>query len=346
MIFSYKALSYKTRRRLKRLFTGLLALVIILTLVWVVWMLWLDRYVVYTRDGAKLDFSHSSRDITGQTAKATEPAGTVAIYYNEGDNTLISNSELSQLSGYYIDAEMLSKDFDGVLETVRKLPAGTPVMVEVKDGMGRFYYTTSLGENYKGIDPTRMDELIEELCSGDLYAIARFPAYREYLFAVDNVNYGLSSTKGAYLYWDPDRCYWLNPASEGTMNFLMQEISEVKALGFDEIVLADFRFPDTTEIRFTGDKTQTLNDAAKVLADTYATDRFALSFEVTDANFQLPEGRTRLYKIGCLAEEAKTVAENSGLDDTAVRLVFTTELLDTRFDPYGVLRPITSARVD
>ena len=340
------SISYKARRRWKNFFIVLLAIAAMLVVIWLLWMLWLDRYVVYTREGARLDFSRSSRELTGVAIEQTEPKETISIYYNEGGNTLLNNAEMVQLSGYYIDASMLEKNFNEVVITMRKLPPGTPVMVEVKDVMGRFFYSSALGTNYKAIDTNLMDQLIAELCSSDLYAIARFPAYREYLYAVDNVNHGLSSTKGAYLYWDPGRCYWLNPASSGAMNFLMNELTEVKNLGFDEIVLADFRFPDTTEIRFSGDKTATLNEAAKLLTDTYATDRFALSFEVTDPKFVLPEGRTRIYKIGCLAEETKQVAEDSGIEDTAVRLVFTTELLDTRFDPYGVLRPITSAHIE
>lgn len=344
MLFS--GISYKARRRWKNFFVALLALVVLLVMIWLLWMLWLDRYVVYTRDGVLLDFDRSSRELTGEAVKFTEPPDPITIYYNEGENTLISTAEMSQLAGYYIDAKMLENDFNEVVTTMRQLPAGTPVMIEVKDIMGRFFYTTSLGTNYKNIDPALMDNLIAELCSSDLYAIARFPAYREYLYAIDHVNHGLSSTKGQYLYWDPERCYWLNPASDGAMSFLMSELTEVKNLGFDEIVLADFRFPNTTEIRFTGNKTQTLNTAAQTLTDTYASDRFALSFEVTDPDFILPEGRTRIYKIGCTAEETKKVAEDSGIEDTAVRLVFTTELLDTRFDPYGVLRPITSAEFE
>ena len=117
-------------------------------------------------------------------------------------------------------------------------------------------------------------------------------------------------------------------------------------MGFDEVVLADFRFPNTTEIRFTGDRTATLNRIAKQLLETYGSERFVLSFEVTDPGFVLPEGRTRMYKVNCTAEQAKQVAEDSGVTDTAVKLVFATELLDTRFDPYGVLRPITSAELE
>ena len=338
--------SFRTSMRLKRLVKVLLALVALTLAGLLIWLLWLDRYVVYGRERVWLDFSRSSRDLVGEVVEEKEPEPPISIYYNEGDNLLMTNTEMVRLSGYYVDASMLSKDFDGVVNTIRRLPPGTPVMLEVKDDKGRFFYNTGLGENHKSIDPNKMDALIRELCSGDLYAIARFPAYKEYLYPLENVNHGLSSTKGPYLYWDPDRCYWLNPANNGAMAFLMSEITEVKNLGFDEIVLADFRFPNTNEIIFKGDKTETLNTVAKTLSDTYGSEHFVLSFEVTDTAFQLPAERCRIYKIGFLAEQVKKVAEETGLENPEIQVVFTTELLDTRFDAYGVMRPITSARIE
>ena len=339
-------LSFKARNRLKRLALIGLVLAVLLVVAWLLWILWLDRYVVYTRDGARLDFSHSSRELSGEPARVTQPKDPVSIYFNEGENTLTAGGEMTQMDGYYISGDILADDFDGVLAMVRKLPTGTPILLDVKDVAGRFFYSSGLGPNHAGIDPTRVDSLIKELCTGDLYVIARFPAFREYSFAVENVNYGLASTKGAYLYLDEGRCYWLNPASNGTMTFVMQQLSQLKELGFDEVVLGDFRFPNSTEYRFSGDKTQTLITTAKMLADTYGSDYFTLSFEITDDAFTLPEGRGRIYRTGCLAEEAKQVAEQSTVEDTAVRLVFITELLDTRFDPYSVLRPLTSAQLD
>ena len=339
-------ISYKARNRLKRLGIALLALLVVLALVWMLWILWLDRYVVYTREGAKLDFSHSSKDLAGQSVSPTQPKDPISIYFNEGENTLVAGGEMQELDGYYISAEMLVRDFALVLQQLRKLPTGTPVLLDVKDVTGRFFYSSGLGPNHGKIDPTQVDALMKELCTGDLYAIARFPAFREYSFAVENVNYGLASTKGAYLYMDEGRCYWLNPTSNGTMTFVMQQLSQLKELGFDEVVLGDFRFPVSTEYRFSGDKTQALQTTAKMLADTYGSDYFTVSFEVTDDNFTLPDGRGRIYRTGCLAEEAKAVAEQSTVEDTAVKLVFVTELLDTRFDPYSVLRPLDSAQLD
>ena len=45
-------LPYRTRRFLKRLATFFLVLILLAVLVWGVWILWLDRYVIYSRDGA------------------------------------------------------------------------------------------------------------------------------------------------------------------------------------------------------------------------------------------------------------------------------------------------------
>ena len=44
--------------------------VLLAVLVWAVWLLWLDRYVVYTRDGAKLDFNREQHS-GGQLAVIT-----------------------------------------------------------------------------------------------------------------------------------------------------------------------------------------------------------------------------------------------------------------------------------
>ena len=78
-----------------------------------------------------------------------------------------------------------------------------------------------------------------------------------------------------------------------------------------------------------------------------ATDRFAVSFVAQKpSTFTMPEGRGRMFLEGRVAEDAKRLAESSGLEQLEVNVVFITELLDTRFDPYGVLRPITSAELE
>jgi hypothetical protein len=141
---------------------------------------------------------------------------------------------------------------------------------------------------------------------------------------------------------DDDGCYWLHPGSQGTLSYLTQIIMELKSLGFDEVVLDDFCFPETTSIMVNGDKAQLLTKAASVLLSACATDRFAISF-VKTADFTMPTGRTRMYVEGMDAIQAGDFAPNSGVADTAINLVFLTELHDTRFDVYSVMRPLSGA---
>lgn len=334
---------YRTRRMLKRV--GITALIVLLVaaVIWLCWFLWLGRFVVYTRDGGvQLDFDRSSKDIVGQPATAPPPSDPVSIYYNEGDHQLNVSRELTQIVGYYISTEDLEKDIASVKPQLQQLENGTPVMIDVKSIQGNFYYSSSVSEKRNpDIDTAAMDDLLDYLKLADFYTIARLPALRDFHYGLNHVSDGLP-TAGGYLWMDDDRCYWLNPASQGTMSYLVNIVTELKSLGFDEVVFYDFEFPQTTSIVFKQDQQQAIATAAQLLVDTCATEAFAVSF-VGGTSFAMPQGRSRLYLENATAAEAATLAQETGIEDPSVYLVFLTELHDTRFEAYSVLRPLSAA---
>ena len=333
---------YRTRQGLRRFAASLLVLMLVAVLVWICWMLWLNRFVVYTRDGAKLDFDLQPIQ-TGQLAAPPEVKETVSIYYNEGENQIETSTELAQMIGYYVTGEDLEEDLSAVRSQIQALPTGTPVMVDVKDIRGSFFYSSAVGtRRNSSIDPSAMDSLISYLKTSGMYVIARFPALRDYEYGLNNVPDGLHHSSRLYLWQDDKRCYWLDPTSEGTVAYLVRIVNELKGLGFDEVVLTDFYVPEDEKIYFSGDRVQTLADAANTLLSTCSTETFAVSF-VGSTGFTLPEGRCRLYLENAEGSTAANMAENSGVADTAVKLVFITELHDTRFDVYSVLRPLSAA---
>lgn len=335
--------SYRTRQTLKRVAVAILLILLVLSIALVFWFMWLERFVVYTSEGdAILDLSLSATFAPGEEAVAPTEGPTVPIYYNDGENVIITTTELTQMQGYYIDEEAL-KDIAAVRSQLQDLPAGTPVMLDVKSIYGNFYYSSEVSSRRNGdLSIVAVDELISYLTSSNLYVIARMPALRDYYYGLNNVPDGLP-TAGGYLWMDSDYCYWLDPTSEGTVTYLMQIITELRGLGFDEVVLYDFYFPATNDIVFTGDKTQALSDTAALLVKNCATASFAVSFTGQTASFPLPEGRCRLYIQDAAAADAVAIAQESGLADPAVYLVFITEFHDTRFDAYSVLRPLSAA---
>ncbi len=332
---------YRTQRVLKRILVILLALIVVLGAIWACWLLWVRRYIVYSADdSARLDFDLPPISIGEPAVQPEDPD--ITIRFDQNDQMAGAATELAQLNGYYVELSDL-QDISAVKTQIQALPAGTAVMVDVKNVKGDFYYSSTVGSTRSSqINTTQFDELITAIKRSGMYAIARLPALRDYNYGLNHVPDGVHHSSGAYLYMDDDGCYWLHPGSEGTLSYLTQIIMELKNLGFDEVVLTDFCFPETTSIRVNGDKAELLTRAAKVLLNACATDRFAVSFEKS-ADFTVPEGRSRVYMTGLDAAQAAGAAQSSGVADTAVKLVFLTELHDTRFNVYSVMRPLSGA---
>ena len=114
------------------------------------------------------------------------------------------------------------------------------------------------------------------------------------------------------------------------------------SLGFDEVLFTDFCFPPTTNILYEGDKVAALNEAAQHLVYNLATEDFCVSFLCNDPGFKLPEGRTRIYRDGVDASMAQEVAASLDIPSMQINLVYLTEAMDTRFDVFGVLRPLNT----
>ena len=335
-------LSYRARQALKHILVISVILLLIAALVWVCWFIWLKRYVVYTRDeGVKLDFSLSGYG-PGEVA-SPPPEETVSIYYNEGEDAINTGKELTQLAGYYVNRDMLIDGTDQVLQQVRNMDRTTPIMLEVKSATGNFFYSSSVA-TYRDskVDPVAVDKLIQELKKSGYYLIAKLPAFRDRQYGLNHVDDGVFDTRGAYLYRDDGGCYWLNPSKQGTLTYIISIVSELKELGFNEVVFDYFDFPETEYMRFNGDKVTALETAAKTLQTSCGTNSFTVSF-VQKPGFVLPEGKTRLYVKDAVAADAQSIALDSGVADTKIGLVFLTEFHDTRFDEYSVLRPLDAA---
>lgn len=343
------AIPYRARQGLRKFFAGLLVLVLFAILLLFCWFLWLDRYVIYGQDGAKLDFDLSVNYGEGETP--VEPtAGAVPEIHDKSESGSgeDQSTPFAQFSGYYVTVNELTDDFEATAQKLRSLPKGSTVALELKDLRGLVYYTSSAGRQTDDFDVTQIDTLIRDLQNKGHYVIARIPAFQEYYFIMENererVPYGLARAGGNGSLWldttGATPCYWLDPTSDGTMTYLIQLVTEIRNLGFDEIVFSDFRFPDTDKIVFEGDKMAALVDTAATLVKTCSTDGFAVSFCRSSTDLTLPEGRTRLYLTGVSAADAAAMAELSSLSDTAIQLVFLTDSHDPRYDDYSTLRPL------
>ena len=338
-------LSYRTRKRLVNLGITLLVLVLVAAVLWLCWIVWVGRYMVYHRDGPRLDFSLSPTFPSGVIAHPPTQKETIKVIYDDPEIELPPTEvEPERISGYYIDLEALKTDIGSVMKQLDKLEPGTAVLLDVKDTKGYFYYTSNVGgKNSADVDTAQMDQLIEYLLKSKLYVIARLPALRDYEFGLNNVPCGLPRKGGNGSLWLDEGTYWLDPTKDGTLDFLTQQVMELRLKGFDEVVFTEFRFPKTEKIVFEGDKDQAIAEAADKLVKKLSSDDFFVSFHSEETAFPLPSGYSRLYLADIPAAEVSTVVEQVVTEDPTLQLVFMTTVNDTRFDEYSVLRPLENA---
>ena len=337
------SISYHTRRRLRLSLTAVAVILCLSLTVLIAWLVWIDRYIIYTRDGAKLDFELSQGFPDGTLAEPPVDSDPVKIIKQEANNDS-SQVPLEQvsISGYSIASKELRENIPGLFEKLQSLPAGTAVMMDMKNTKGSFYYATTVGTTiYKEIDQEQMNKLLELISNQDLYAIARIPAFRDWEFGLNNVPLGLPKKGGNGSLWmDDSNCYWLDPTKDEVLSYLISIVNELKGIGFKEVVFTDFRFPDTEKIKFSGDKSAAISKAAATLAEACSSERYFVSFQSTDYAFPLPKGNTRLYLQDVPATDIPLVRQQAAVDNPSTQLMFLTEANDTRFNDYCVLRPL------
>lgn len=340
-------LSYRTKCRLRT--AGIVAAIglMLFIIAWFCSVVFLERYVVYTRDGAMLDLSISANDIIGEEVKAPSAGTNVSIFYNEGDDAINMSDELTKLDGYYIDINTLKTDIAGCWDLMESLNANTPILIDLKGGYGSTYYSSTLPGiiTSSEVSVASVDELIGFMNEKNFYTIARISAFRDYNYGLNHVPAGLMHVNGKGLWPDEGHCYWLDPTKELTLEWIASIITEIKNMGFDEVVLTDFCFPESDMVRFDGDKAAALQNAANWLTQKCGSNKFAISFSVTNHDFIPPEGRTRMYleKVPATNVGAVSTKVSENLSEAITRLVFLAETNDTRFNDYGVLRPLSFA---
>ena len=337
-------MTYKTRRSLQRITTVVLTVALVLVLFGFCWNIWVERYVVYTREGAKLDFTRSPLDTVGVIATPPKADDTVSIFFNEGSDAVELTTELTALNGYYIDYDALKGSIDEIKTDLNRLKAGTPIMIELKGGYGSFYYTSKLtgAVSSASVNVAAVDELIQYIRSKGFYMIAKISAFRDYDFGNRNVTSGLYMKSRAGLWMDGGGCFWLDPTSANTLGWITSIVNEIRELGFNEVVMDNFRFPaETDKYIFTGNMDEAIASAATTLMANCASDSFVVSFGAATPAFPLPDGRSRLYLSGVSAQDVAARAAQVTFDNPEARLVFLSDTNDTRFDSYCVLRPLS-----
>ena len=337
-----RSLSYRSRTRLKKGLKLVLAGLGALLLLALLFAVFLGRYVVYTPEGARLDFKrNTARDVKLPDDQPT-PSSPIESLEIEFADPGERNRETTAVSGVYIDLEML-QDPEAVLEAVKELSAPCTVLMDLKGGNGSFYYSTGIdGAQQAAIDISTVDAVISYLRSHGFTMVARIKTFQDSNFALNHIVSSLRTASGAL--WVGNGFYWLDPASDTVVAYLKQIARELAEKGFKEIVFDDFRFPNGTQIVYTSDKNRSdlIAGVATDLLNFFASSNITISFGNPNADFALA-GASHVYLSGVTGSGVSAAVKGySRLSDLQNQLVFLTGSKDRRFDDYQVLRPLLS----
>ncbi len=334
-------ISYRSKLRLRAALTGLAIALVLLIAAAVGAFIYLHRYIVYTPDGARLDLDGGLRGALETEFRVEAPQPVPGATLAEGSDLEEPAKTLERINGWYADGAMLAAP-SRIREAVSGLTEPAAVCVDVRSIYGNFYYDSAIADApvSSSVDPPAVDDLIHDLAAApDVYLIAWLPAFRDSSWALSELDCALSLKSGA-LWMDSDGCYWLDPSDDRVIARLESIIQELESLGFDEIVLSDFAFPDDPAIVFDGDRSQALLDAAQKLRENLGqSEDIKLSFSTRDR--ALAPYADRFYYRGL--DGAEVPALTAGLDgafpDLHNSLVFLTGSRDTRFESFGRLKP-------
>lgn len=340
-----RSISYRARQRLGTGLKVLLILAAVVLLLVLIAIVYLGRYVVYTPDGAYLDFGRNTAlpAATGGAGHAAPaPPESVEIEYADPN---ISQQTAERIDGYYIDLNILS-DPDAVLQAIQELDGPCTVMIDLKAGNGSYYYSTQIdGAPLADVDVAKVDKILSTLKNRGFTMVARVKTFQDTAFALEHLRCGLAISGGAL--WVGDGCYWLDPGDETVVAYLKQIARELAGKGFKEIVFDDFYFPESGQIVYESEKsrTQLTVDTATELLNFFASSNVTISFGNPTEGFPLPEGSH--FYISDVAGSGinHTVKRFAELTDPSAQLVFLTGSKDNRFDGYQLLRPILAQLV-
>ena len=277
--------NYHGRRSTKRVIAVvLLALVLLLSSAYLV----LQDYIVYDSQGnATLDLPFFHREDGAQTS-------------GQGEGTQLPVEVLKPDTGSQPDTQRADAPALAVteqsarglrsLETLAPDPGATAVVVELKDHDGVFYYQsacangTSIQE--QAVSRSRLADLLPD--QRDWTAVAALCCFHDTIYAFSNMEGAGICQDTGYIWYDNQNTHWLDPAKEGTRDYLYAVALECRDMGFDEILLRDFTYPTQGKLEKIGAAVRQA-DKAEVLVQFLTGMREALgedtrlSVEVTQS---------------------------------------------------------------
>ncbi len=320
-------MTYRNKLRLKRLLIALAILLGVIALVLLIGFTYLGRYVVYTEDGAYFSFHTPTPAVSDGGLAVSPPQSPVLVT----GASIQENSAFEEEGRIYLRAsevQGLMIDYQ-TLQDVAALNA-----IDLTEGG----YNTLVLEMRTGDSPILNTEAVQTLISRareqEMQLVAMISCLNDNDYALSHVDAALRISGGA-LWQNADGFYYLDPTEPLVEDYLVSMISTLTDMGFQEVILDHYDFPDSPSIVYdAGDSTRdALLQAAYASLEEAVGIRCTLGLLIRDpsAGHQAFDLAEHLYV--CFSDGSGLLSYVEEHPD--YYMVFLTDSHDTRFDGLG-----------
>ena len=238
---------YRGRRTVTDILRLIAIVLAVLVVLAVAAAFYLQKYLVYTDDGVRLELPPFLQTLRGEQE---EPGGSASLP-DPGDVSVVvepdgSRSEpepgAPERPGFALQVT-LSQVLDGTAAARLEESGAQALILEMKAPSGQLGWYSGLREAVRSEvnAPQSNNEALKRFNAGEVYTVARVCCFRD-----DSAPYFHNKQalrRGNYNWRDELGLRWLSPANETAQAYIAALCGELGELGFDEIVLEQFHFP-------------------------------------------------------------------------------------------------------
>lgn len=241
---------YRGRRTVTDILKLIAIILGVLVVLAVAGMLYLQRYLVYTDEGVKLELppflqslrGEDSSETPGGSASLPDPGSVSVVVEPDGSGSEPVQPVETERPTFVLALPV--SDVAGGSAAAKLEEAGADQLVlAVKTQDGKLAWpsgqTAAERSHVNGSQQTA--DALRQWNQGEVYTIARVCCFRD--DSAPYFNNAMALRQGNGNWRDELGLRWLSPANDRSQAYIAGLCGELAGLGFDEIVLEDFTFP-------------------------------------------------------------------------------------------------------
>lgn len=239
---------YRGRRTATDILKLIAIILGVLVVLAVAGMLYLQKYMVYTDEGVKLELPPFLQALRGErpseepggSASLPDP-GSVSVVVQPDGST--SEPQQPEKTASFALALPVSDVVGGTAAAKLEEAGADELILEVKSQDGKLAWLSAQGAAERSrVNGTQAStDAIRQWNQGDVYTIARVCCFRD--DSAPYYNNAMALRQGNGNWRDELGLRWLSPANDRSQAYIAGLCGELAELGFDEIVLEHFAFP-------------------------------------------------------------------------------------------------------